>query len=158
MIFAFDEEAERSVPVTDEDVERGRLEDGWVIHVNYERIETEAETEAVAELCSAGETWHLFHVSDGTWAFHARPFGVFRANKVRLATDDVVCARMRKSDMQPGMVYMSQPRSPLHILVSDQQTRNHGDGDTLMPWRASHNPNGLALVCCTRASMQFILK
>ena len=159
LIFAF-KEAERGVPVTDEDVERGTLEQGWVIANKWPPIPFLGMTIVDPEtrtICSLEVSWHLRRVTTTTnetiWVSCLESV-YYQANKARLSEDEVFCMPMRVADLQPGMVFMVH-QGRFNVCLPAQHARMVGDE---RPWLYPYDMTGIASVCCTRPSMQFILK
>ena len=157
LIFAYDEETERCVPVTDEDVERGRLEDGWVLTVNFTTI-IPPGSQASLILSGANERWRVRRSIDGdAWVVEEDSM-FFQVTKTRLSADEkVVCTPARVADLQPGMVFVVG--GLCYVCTALGHMRKLGDTAewdlTETAWTRSPPK---VVVCCTRPSMQFILK
>ena len=166
LIFAYAEEAERYIPITDEDMERGYLEPGWIFTVEWSLIVVNGMGVTIADpgtrtIRSLGESWQLHRVTTGgigIWAYCTTTY-YFPANKVRLSDDEeVVFMPMRVADLQPGMVFR-MPRG-FYVCLPAQHVRMLGDGESSSyPDARITDIDLVCSVCCTRPpSMQFILK
>ena len=160
LIFAYDEEAERSVPVTDEDMACGYLEDGWVVALTWTHVAVDEMVGGVDQvprmLWSIHEALDLYRASNGMWAFRlgAR---FYQASKVRLSSDKVVHEFIRVADLQLGMVYMIH-HAKMYVCLPDRHVRRLGDEEAWQPDPKVRPDTDTVLVCCTRPSMRFILK
>lgn len=155
LIFHFDKEAERSIPLSDEDAERGYLEQGWVL-LQAERQRC-ARTGMIRTIQSLDKTWKVHRGTEGwavTSAWREHP-----AIKIRLSEDEVVSAPMRIADLKPGMVYTHANMIGFCVCLPDERVRSLGFafmwGAVLTDWPLEME----VMVCCTRSpSMQFIFK
>ena len=172
IILAFDEETERGIPVTNEDVERGSLEQGWVV-ITMQRWDAVTTDEIRTVRCAMGEHevrrisdegHHGWNVPPRLFEWTARIEGVryAPASKVRLSADEIVFVTMCVADLRPGMVFTSAGtlcvNDSLFVCMPNQRGRLLGS-DT--EWAMSPPvwlPDSHVTVCCTRPSMQFILK
>ena len=153
--FYLREEAERSVPITDEDVERGYLENGWVVWMGPSRFQMAHCT--TQTLRSLGQDVEVHRTPDG-WIVRGMLGYYAMAIKTRLSlsADEVVGVRMRVEDLQPGMVFTDTSGSNrYYVYLSENRVRILGSESALtIRWPNDYS----AVVCCTRPSMQFILK
>ena len=150
LIFAYDEEAERGVPVTDEDM-YGTLEKGWVLAALKE---PRAATPGLGRTVWTMDTRREVHrVSDG-WLIRTAACD-FPAIKFHLSADEVVCVKMRFGDLKPGMVFSYL--LGFCVFLPGQRLRELG---SRTKWGVSVRrlSEMEVAVCCTRPSMQFILK
>ena len=150
-ILIFDNE--EAVLVTDEDVERGHLEEGWILTVSDEAnvpVRTPMRT-----LRSFGKLLEMCRAANGQWAVRSAWMSFFyQAIKVRVATDEVTLLYMRVANLRPGMVFMHEnPR--FCVCLPGGRVRKLGcvTGQAIL-WF----PYEVVMVCCTSSDMSFILK
>lgn len=167
LIFAFNEE-ERSVPVTDEDVERGHLEHGWILTEKSATpyLDRDRDDATLRPLRSMGEEYELHRTADG-WAVRWLRGHESRATKARVSlfADEIVGVSMRRRDLQPGMVFTDGGGYCVclsHVYLSDGEVyTNARTLGTDAAWTMQSSwwpPDAQVTVCCARPSMSFILK
>ena len=156
IIHLYNEEAERGDPVTNEDMERGHLEEGWILTGEFHNfwVTHISETDATRTVRSLGREYELRQTAGG-WAINWwGRLSNCPAMKVRLSADEVVGVPTRVEDLQPGMVFMGG--GSIFVCLTERYVRIIGT-ETKVNWTAWPLEKEVT-VCCTRPSMQFILK
>ena len=157
--FNKETEAERSVPITDEDVARGYLEQGWVVTMNGGGEMIGAQQRAAARpFTFLQRTWYVYPSGNARWwVIDKTGLSIIghRAQKARIAEEDLETVSVPRSVLQPGMVVV---QGLMSLVVGEflwaPEYRLVG---TL--WCAQTTGDDEArLLCRQRPSVQFILK
>ena len=169
LIYAF-EEAERGIPVTDEDVARGFLEDGWVpvldlVARSFVSAPADAPTGTLTFFMCA---WPVFRYPCGTWATNATRIASMRKMPCTTPHEELVVEPIALEDVQVGMVIASKvvtAASPYvvdHIAVCCDRTANGLLSVRLLGSPAGHDPHHVHhynfFVVCKQPREPFVLK